>query len=143
MISLSMIFNHLNPCRSCARGALALLFVLGATWTFGVVHILNETTLTAYLFTFANAFQGMFIFIFLCVLSRKVKFTSFCSVRTLTIFVLMLEIISLNCLLLLIGPRRVLQNVQECAMLFWMPEIRKSDFFLDNHHSGSKQKTIL
>lgn len=62
-----------GPSRSCARGALALLFVLGATWTFGVLHILNETTLTAYLFTIANAFQGMFIFIFLCVLSRKVK----------------------------------------------------------------------
>ena len=59
--------------RSCARGALALLFVLGATWTFGVLHILHETTLTAYLFTITNAFQGMFIFIFLCVLSRKVN----------------------------------------------------------------------
>lgn len=58
--------------RSCARGAMALLFVLGATWTFGVLHILNETTLTAYLFTITNTFQGMFIFIFLCVLSRKV-----------------------------------------------------------------------
>ncbi|MCJ8737816.1 hypothetical protein PDJAM_G00028430 [Pangasius djambal] len=65
--------SHYENIRSCARGALALLFVLGATWTFGVVHILNETTLTAYLFTFANAFQGMFIFIFLCVLSRKVQ----------------------------------------------------------------------
>lgn len=58
--------------RSCARGAMALLFVLGATWTFGVLHILKETTLTAYLFTITNTFQGMFIFIFLCVLSRKV-----------------------------------------------------------------------
>ncbi|KAK6308672.1 hypothetical protein J4Q44_G00201350 [Coregonus suidteri] len=63
--------SHYENIRSCARGALALLFVLGATWTFGVLHILNETTLTAYLFTIANAFQGMFIFIFLCVLSRK------------------------------------------------------------------------
>lgn len=52
---------------------MALLFVLGATWTFGVLHILNETTLTAYLFTITNTFQGMFIFIFLCVLSRKVN----------------------------------------------------------------------
>ncbi|KAI4904261.1 hypothetical protein NFI96_031792, partial [Prochilodus magdalenae] len=65
--------SHYENIRSCARGALALLFVLGATWTLGVVHILNETTLTAYLFTFANAFQGMFIFIFLCVLSRKIQ----------------------------------------------------------------------
>lgn len=65
--------SHYENIRSCARGALALLFVLGATWTFGVLHILKETTLTAYLFTFANAFQGMFIFIFLCVLSRKIQ----------------------------------------------------------------------
>ncbi|KAJ8408485.1 hypothetical protein AAFF_G00258990 [Aldrovandia affinis] len=65
--------SHYENIRSCARGALALLFVLGATWTFGILHILNETTLTAYLFTIANAFQGMFIFIFLCVLSRKIQ----------------------------------------------------------------------
>uniref|UniRef100_A0A3B4WS47 Adhesion G protein-coupled receptor L4 n=1 Tax=Seriola lalandi dorsalis TaxID=1841481 RepID=A0A3B4WS47_SERLL len=65
--------SHYENIRSCARGALALLFVLGATWTFGVLHILYETTLTAYLFTITNAFQGMFIFIFLCVLSRKIQ----------------------------------------------------------------------
>ncbi|KAM8890258.1 adhesion G protein-coupled receptor L4 [Synchiropus picturatus] len=65
--------SHYENIRSCARGALALLFVLGATWAFGVLHILNETTLTAYLFTITNAFQGMFIFIFLCVLSRKIQ----------------------------------------------------------------------
>ncbi|CAL1593551.1 unnamed protein product [Knipowitschia caucasica] len=65
--------SHYENIRSCARGALALLFVLGATWTFGVLHIVHETTLTAYLFTFTNAFQGMFIFIFLCVLSRKIQ----------------------------------------------------------------------
>uniref|UniRef100_A0A8C6TLC7 Adhesion G protein-coupled receptor L4 n=1 Tax=Neogobius melanostomus TaxID=47308 RepID=A0A8C6TLC7_9GOBI len=65
--------SHYENIRSCARGALALLFILGATWTFGVLHILHETTLTAYLFTFTNAFQGMFIFIFLCVLSRKIQ----------------------------------------------------------------------
>lgn len=65
--------SHYDNIRSCARGALALLFVLGATWTFGLLYILNETTLTAYLFTIANTFQGMFIFIFLCVLSRKIQ----------------------------------------------------------------------
>ncbi|MGH0144617.1 UNVERIFIED_CONTAM: hypothetical protein FKN15_005812 [Acipenser sinensis] len=57
---------------SCARGALALLFLLGATWTFGVLHVVHDSAITAYLFTISNAFQGMFIFIFLCVLSRKV-----------------------------------------------------------------------
>ncbi|XP_018589733.1 adhesion G protein-coupled receptor L4 isoform X1 [Scleropages formosus] len=65
--------SHYENIRSCARGALALLFVLGATWTFGILHILHETTATAYLFTIFNVFQGMFIFIFLCVLSRKIQ----------------------------------------------------------------------
>ncbi|XP_053324852.1 adhesion G protein-coupled receptor L4 [Spea bombifrons] len=59
--------------RSCARGALALLFLLGATWMFGVLHVVNRSVVTAYLFTIANAFQGMFIFIFLCVLSKKIQ----------------------------------------------------------------------
>ncbi|XP_069497736.1 adhesion G protein-coupled receptor L4 [Ambystoma mexicanum] len=59
--------------RSCARGALALLFLLGATWMFGVLHVLSGSVVTAYLFTISNAFQGMFIFIFLCVLSRKIQ----------------------------------------------------------------------
>uniref|UniRef100_A0A672SJB5 Adhesion G protein-coupled receptor L4 n=1 Tax=Sinocyclocheilus grahami TaxID=75366 RepID=A0A672SJB5_SINGR len=65
--------SHYENIRSCTRGAIALLFVLGVTWTFGVMHILYETTLTAYLFTFANVFQGLFIFIFLCVLSRRIQ----------------------------------------------------------------------
>ncbi|XP_073771795.1 adhesion G protein-coupled receptor L4 isoform X1 [Danio rerio] len=65
--------SHYENIRSCARGAIALLFVLGVTWAFGVMYILYETTLTAYLFTFANVFQGMFIFIFLCVLSRRIQ----------------------------------------------------------------------
>uniref|UniRef100_A0A7N4PYI3 Adhesion G protein-coupled receptor L4 n=1 Tax=Sarcophilus harrisii TaxID=9305 RepID=A0A7N4PYI3_SARHA len=59
--------------RSCARGALALLFLLGTTWIFGVLHVVHASVVTAYLFTICNAFQGMFIFIFLCVLSRKIQ----------------------------------------------------------------------
>ncbi|XP_007885430.1 adhesion G protein-coupled receptor L4 isoform X1 [Callorhinchus milii] len=59
--------------RSCARGALALLFLLGATWTFGVLHIIKGSMVTAYLFTVSNTFQGMFIFIFLCIMSKKIQ----------------------------------------------------------------------
>ncbi|XP_032074726.1 adhesion G protein-coupled receptor L4 isoform X3 [Thamnophis elegans] len=59
--------------RSCARGALSLLFLLGATWIFGVLHVIQGSVATAYLFTVFNAFQGLFIFIFLCVLSRKIQ----------------------------------------------------------------------
>lgn len=59
--------------RSCARGALALLFLLGTTWVFGILHVVHASVVTAYLFTVSNAFQGMFIFLFLCVLSRKIQ----------------------------------------------------------------------
>ncbi|XP_075396254.1 adhesion G protein-coupled receptor L4 [Tenrec ecaudatus] len=59
--------------RSCARGALALLFLLGTTWIFGVLHVVHASVVTAYLFTVSNAFQGMFIFLFLCVLSKKIQ----------------------------------------------------------------------
>lgn len=70
---LNVVPNVFFPSRSCARGALALLFLLGATWIFGVLHVVQGSVVTAYLFTIFNAFQGMFIFIFLCVLSRKVS----------------------------------------------------------------------
>uniref|UniRef100_A0A9J8AFV2 Adhesion G protein-coupled receptor L4 n=1 Tax=Cyprinus carpio carpio TaxID=630221 RepID=A0A9J8AFV2_CYPCA len=65
--------SHYENIRPCIKGTITLLFVLGVTWTFGVMHILHETTLTAYLFTFANVFQGMFIFIFLCTRSRRIQ----------------------------------------------------------------------
>lgn len=70
---LHVVHNVFFLSRSCARGALALLFLLGATWIFGVLHVVQGSVVTAYLFTIFNAFQGMFIFIFLCVLSRKVS----------------------------------------------------------------------
>lgn len=70
---LCVVHDVLSLSRSCARGALALLFLLGATWIFGVLHVVQGSVVTAYLFTIFNAFQGMFIFIFLCVLSRKVS----------------------------------------------------------------------
>lgn len=70
---LHAVHNVFFLSRSCARGALALLFLLGATWIFGVLHVVQGSVVTAYLFTIFNAFQGMFIFIFLCVLSRKVS----------------------------------------------------------------------
>ncbi|XP_048354675.1 adhesion G protein-coupled receptor L4 isoform X3 [Sphaerodactylus townsendi] len=65
--------NCYENIRSCARGALSLLFLLGATWIFGVLHVIQGSVVTAYLFTIFNAFQGLFIFIFLCVLSRKIQ----------------------------------------------------------------------
>lgn len=68
-ISLSVSF------RSWALGAIALLFLLGLTWAFGLLFINENTVIMAYLFTTFNAFQGMFIFIFHCALQKKVNDT--------------------------------------------------------------------
>lgn len=59
--------------RSWALGAIALLFLLGLTWAFGLLFINENTVIMAYLFTTFNAFQGMFIFIFHCALQKKVQ----------------------------------------------------------------------
>eukprot|EP00061_Rhincodon_typus_P006462 g27128.t1 len=56
---------------SWALGAVALLFLLGLTWAFGLMFINEESMVMAYLFTTFNAFQGMFIFIFHCALQKK------------------------------------------------------------------------
>uniref|UniRef100_A0A8C9SWR3 Adhesion G protein-coupled receptor L1 n=1 Tax=Scleropages formosus TaxID=113540 RepID=A0A8C9SWR3_SCLFO len=58
--------------KSWALGAVALLFLLGLTWAFGLLFINENTVIMAYLFTTFNAFQGMFIFIFHCALQKKV-----------------------------------------------------------------------
>uniref|UniRef100_A0AAQ4RUU7 Adhesion G protein-coupled receptor L1a n=1 Tax=Gasterosteus aculeatus aculeatus TaxID=481459 RepID=A0AAQ4RUU7_GASAC len=64
--------SRLDNIRSWALGAVALLFLLGMTWAFGLLFINENTVIMAYLFTTFNAFQGMFIFIFHCALQKKV-----------------------------------------------------------------------
>lgn len=53
-------------------GAFALLCLLGLTWSFGLFFINEASIVMAYLFTIFNTFQGMFIFIFHCLLQKKV-----------------------------------------------------------------------
>nr|XP_014343826.1 PREDICTED: adhesion G protein-coupled receptor L1 [Latimeria chalumnae] len=64
--------SRLDNIKSWALGAIALLFLLGLTWAFGLLFINEESVVMAYLFTTFNAFQGMFIFIFHCALQKKV-----------------------------------------------------------------------
>ncbi|XP_044057106.1 adhesion G protein-coupled receptor L2 isoform X35 [Siniperca chuatsi] len=58
---------------SWVMGAFALLFLLGLTWSFGLFFISEASIVMAYLFTIFNTFQGMFIFIFHCLLQKKVR----------------------------------------------------------------------
>lgn len=69
-----LIFNYFPfLCRSWVIGAIALLCLLGLTWAFGLMYINESTVIMAYLFTIFNSLQGMFIFIFHCILQKKVS----------------------------------------------------------------------
>lgn len=69
----SDVLSPPHPPRSWALGAIALLFLLGLTWAFGLLFINKESVVMAYLFTTFNAFQGVFIFVFHCALQKKVS----------------------------------------------------------------------
>lgn len=60
-------------CRAWIQGALALEVLLGLTWIFGYFFINEETLTLAYIFTVLNSLQGLFIFIFHCMLNKKVR----------------------------------------------------------------------
>jgi cytochrome c biogenesis protein CcdA len=54
-------------------GSISLTFILGITWVFGFLYFGQGTMIFAYVFTILNSLQGLFIFITLCVMSKKVR----------------------------------------------------------------------
>ncbi|VDK63684.1 unnamed protein product [Gongylonema pulchrum] len=46
------------------KGSIALVALLGLTWTFGLLWINEESIFMAYAFTILNSLQGLFIFLF-------------------------------------------------------------------------------
>ncbi|XP_061739973.1 adhesion G protein-coupled receptor L2 isoform X4 [Nerophis ophidion] len=71
--SLKPDSTRLENIKSWVMGAFALLCLLGLTWSFGLFFINEASVVMAYLFTISNAFQGMFIFLFHCLLQKKVR----------------------------------------------------------------------
>ncbi|XP_034085794.1 adhesion G protein-coupled receptor L2 isoform X20 [Gymnodraco acuticeps] len=65
--------SRLENIKSWVMGAFALLCLLGLTWSFGLFFINEASIVMAYLFTIFNSFQGMFIFVFHCLLQKKVR----------------------------------------------------------------------
>ncbi|XP_074098364.1 latrophilin Cirl isoform X2 [Cotesia typhae] len=65
--------NKLQAHLAWLRGAIILVFLLGLTWTFGLLYLNQETVIMAYLFTALNSLQGMFIFVFHCIQNEKVR----------------------------------------------------------------------
>ena len=55
------------------KGLLGLLFLLGITWSFAIVSVTHPSVLFTYIFTSLNSMQGFFIFIFNCILNKKIR----------------------------------------------------------------------
>ncbi|XP_042200627.1 adhesion G protein-coupled receptor E3-like, partial [Callorhinchus milii] len=80
LVTLKDVLSHrdvevskIKDTRMLAFKAVGQVFVLGCTWILGAFHFRKETVVMAYLFTIVNSFQGVFIFILLCLLNRKVR----------------------------------------------------------------------
>ncbi|XP_060580505.1 adhesion G-protein coupled receptor D1-like [Ruditapes philippinarum] len=55
------------------RCILVLMPLMGLTWGFGVLSLNSDTIAFQYIFAILNSFQGLLIFIFHCVLDKKIK----------------------------------------------------------------------
>ncbi|XP_033107952.1 adhesion G protein-coupled receptor L3-like [Anneissia japonica] len=65
--------DRLEYIMSWVRGSFVLLCILGITWIFGLLYVSDSTVLFAYIFTIFNSVQGVFIFVFHCLMNDKVK----------------------------------------------------------------------
>ncbi|XP_014676009.1 PREDICTED: latrophilin-3-like [Priapulus caudatus] len=59
--------------RGWLKGSVMLLCLLGITWLFGLLYINNSFIAFAYIFTIFNSLQGLFIFVFHCLMNEKVQ----------------------------------------------------------------------
>ncbi|KAK3090794.1 hypothetical protein FSP39_014692 [Pinctada imbricata] len=55
------------------KGAAVLVVLLGLTWSFGFMYVSESSIVMAYVFTILNTLQGLFIFVFHCLMNEKVK----------------------------------------------------------------------
>ncbi|MCP9261441.1 Latrophilin-2 [Dirofilaria immitis] len=56
--------DTLKNVRNWLKGSIALITLLGLTWTFGFLWIDEQSIIMAYAFTIMNSLQGLFIFLF-------------------------------------------------------------------------------
>merc|ERR1712106_106972 len=55
------------------KGLFCLLFLLGVTWGFGIISVTHPSLTFTYIFTILNSLHGFFIFIFNCVMNKKIR----------------------------------------------------------------------
>ncbi|XP_045196936.2 adhesion G protein-coupled receptor L4-like isoform X2 [Mercenaria mercenaria] len=55
------------------RGILILMPIMGLTWVFGVFSVNKDTLVFQYLFATLNSLQGLLIFVFHCLMNKKIR----------------------------------------------------------------------
>ena len=60
-------------CRLWVKGALVLVVLLGLTWAIGLLYVSQHSIVMAYMFTLFNSLQGLFIFLFHCLMDERVS----------------------------------------------------------------------
>nr|XP_023969548.1 adhesion G protein-coupled receptor E3-like isoform X1 [Chrysemys picta bellii] len=71
--SLNADVSTLRDHRLLTFKAIAQLFILGCTWSLGLLQVGPAAMVMAYLFTIINSLQGAFIFLVHCLLNRQVR----------------------------------------------------------------------
>ncbi|XP_075758298.1 adhesion G protein-coupled receptor E1-like isoform X2 [Pelodiscus sinensis] len=71
--SLNEDVSTLKDTRVLTFKAVAQVFILGCTWSLGLLQIGSAKMVMAYLFTIVNSLQGVFIFLVHCLLNRQVR----------------------------------------------------------------------
>uniref|UniRef100_A0A8C3FLH8 Uncharacterized protein n=1 Tax=Chrysemys picta bellii TaxID=8478 RepID=A0A8C3FLH8_CHRPI len=74
--SLNADVSTLRDHRLLTFKAIAQLFILGCTWSLGLLQVGPAATVMAYLFTIINSLQGAFIFLVHCLLNLQVMPTA-------------------------------------------------------------------
>ena len=64
--------NNQNIILSYMKGVGVLMCLLGSTWIFGLLYLVINSLVLAYIFTVLNCLQGVGIFIFQCLLNPSV-----------------------------------------------------------------------
>ncbi|XP_052089256.1 adhesion G protein-coupled receptor B1-like [Mytilus californianus] len=65
--------SRLEKTKSGVRSICVLAPLFGVTWVFGVLSISRDLVVFQYLFAIFNSLQGFFIFVFHCLIDKKVK----------------------------------------------------------------------
>ena len=69
--------DTLGKVKATARASIIIMPVLGFAWTFAILDFFFDELALKYLFAIFNSLQGLFIFLFHCLLNKQVRYMHF------------------------------------------------------------------